>query len=141
MRIIGFNFRKITAERKKNLKGKIEIKTHMDVQKAEKENLEIAGDILKFSYIYVIEYKPDQATISFEGEVLVKTDKEEQVKKILKEWKKKKLPEEVRILIFNFVMGKCNLKALQLEDEFALPPHIPLPRLSKQSTGKTNYTG
>jgi hypothetical protein len=141
MRIIGFNFRKIIAERTSDLKGKLEVKTHMDIERVEKETLDIAGDILKFYYTYSIKYNPNHATISFEGSVLVRPEKEDQIKDILKEWKKKKLPEDIRLAIFNFVMNKCNLKALQLEDEFALPPHIPMPHIPKQQQNSTNYTG
>jgi len=141
MRIIGFNFKKISAERKSDLKGKLEIKTHMDLEKVEKEDLDIAGEILRFSFVYSINYNPSHAVISFEGSVLVKPDKDYDLKELLKDWKKKKLPEDLRMLVFNFVMTKCNLRALQLEEEFSLPPHIPLPRLTKEQEGKVNYTG
>lgn len=146
MRIIGFNFEKIKVERKKDLRGKLEIKTNIDIEDIEKESLDIAGDVLKFSYDYVIKYEPEFAEINFKGTTLLLPDKPEDIKKILKDWKKKKLAEETRILVFNFIMAKCNLKALQLEDDFALPPHIPLPRISRQTqptgtTGQANYTG
>ncbi|OGJ21244.1 hypothetical protein A3K73_02405 [Candidatus Pacearchaeota archaeon RBG_13_36_9] len=141
MRIIGFNFKKISAERKSDLKGKLQIKTHMDLEKIEKEELDIAGEILRFSFVYAVNYEPDHAVISFEGSVLIKPDKGYDTKQLLRDWKKKKLPEEVRLLVFNFVMTKCNLRALQLEEEFSLPPHIPLPRISKEQEGKANYTG
>lgn len=141
MKIIAFNFKKISAERRNDIKGKLEIKTHMDIERVEKEKLDIAGDVLRFNYVYAINYEPDFATIGFEGSVLVKLANDNEIKEILKNWKKKNLPEELRLLIFNFVMIKCNLKALQLEDEFSLPPHIPLPRLSKQQAGNANYAG
>jgi hypothetical protein len=143
MRIIGFNFKKMLAERKSDLKGKLEVKTHMDIGSIEKENLDFAGDVLRFHYIYSIDYNSNNAVISFEGSILIKPDKEEQIKDVLKEWKKKKIQDDLRISIFNFVMNKCNFKALQLEDEFGLPPHIPLPRISKQDAlqGKASYAG
>jgi len=141
MRIIGFNFKKVIVERKSDLKTKMEIKTHMDIKGVEKENLDIAGEILRVFFIYNIDYTPDHAALSFEGSVLLKPDKKQNISKILKEWKSKKLPEDMRLLIFNFVMTKCNLKALQLEEDFSLPPHIPLPRISKSPEGKATYTG
>lgn len=141
MRIIGFNFKKISAERKKDIKGKLEIKSDMDIESIEKDNIDIAGEILKFSYTYSIKYEPGFAEIIFKGTILVVPDKQPDIKNILKEWKKKKLPEELRIFIYNFIMTKCNLKALQLEEEFALPSHIPLPRLSKQDQPQANYAG
>ncbi len=142
MRIIGFNFKKINAERKKDLKGKIEVKTHIDIEKIEKETLDIAGDILRFSFLYSISYDPDHAKLSFEGTILAKPDQGEDVAKLIKEHNKKKhLPEDITLMIFNFIIGKCTLKALQLEEEFNIPPHIPIPKFSKPQEGKTNYTG
>lgn len=143
MRVIGFNFRKFTAERKKDIKGKIEIKTNMDIENIEKDTLDFAGDLLRFSFIYEIDYAPGHAKITFEGSVLVKTDKKEDLVRVINDWKKNKVSEETKLLVFNFVMAKCNLKALQLEEEFSLPPHIPLPKLAppEKSNKDTNYAG
>lgn len=142
MRIIGLNFKKISAERKKDIKGKLEIKSNLQITKIEKENIDIAGDVLRFSYIYEIKYEPDFAEVIFKGNLLLVPNKPGEIKKIIKEWKKQKLDEEIKILVFNFIMSKCNLKALQLEEEFTLPPHIPLPKISKQqNTQQANYTG
>ena len=143
MRIIGFSFQKISAERKKDIQGKLEIKSNLQIEDIEKETIDIAGEILKFHYIYSINYEPGFGEITFKGSVLVAPEKED-IKHIFKEWKKKKLDENTRLFVFNFIISKCNLKALQLEEEFALPPHIPLPRFSKQQTqqpDKANYAG
>lgn len=143
MRIIGFNFKKIEVERKRDDPGKLEIKTNLDIQNIEKEKIDIAGEILKFSFTYSINYEPGFAEIVFKGAILVIPTKPEDIKKTLKEWKKKKLSEDIRIPIFNFIMSKCNLKALQLEEDFALPLHIPLPQITKQQKAQeqSNYTG
>lgn len=141
MRIIGFSFKKISAERKKDIKGKLEIKSNMQIENIEKDNIDIAGDVLKFSYIYTIFYEPGFAKLTFQGSILVVPDKPEDIKKTLKDWKDKKLVEDVRIFLYNFIMAKCNLKALQLEEDFSLPSHIPLPKLTKQSQQQANYTG
>ncbi len=145
MRIVGFNFRKVSAERKKEIKGKLEIKTHMEIEKIEKEKLEIAGEVLRFHFVYEINYDPNHAKLSFEGTVLMKSDNKEDVVKVLDGWKESKVPDDIKLLVYNFVMTKCNLKALQLEEEFSLPPHIPLPKLTPQNEvkgeNKANYAG
>jgi len=144
MRIIGFNFAKISCERKKDIKGKLDIKSNLQIESIEQEKIDIAGEILKFNYDYSITYEPGFADILFKGSALVVPDKRDDIKQILKDWKKKKISDEIRIFVFNFIMSKCNLKALQLEEEFALPPHIPFPRLSKQTqqqSQQANYTG
>jgi hypothetical protein len=51
---------------------------------------------------------------------------------VLKKWKNKKIEDEVRVPLFNLILTKCNLKALQFEEEFGLPTHIPFPRVSPQ---------
>src|SRR3989338_3105788 len=102
MRIIGFNFENILAERKKDIKGKLEIKSNLEIEDLEKESVDIAGEVLKLRYIYVIKYEPGFAEIQFKGSVLVVPDKPEDIKEILKEWKKKKLNENMRLFVFNF---------------------------------------
>ena len=71
MRIIGFNFNKISAERKKEIKGQIKINTNLNIENIEKDKIDIAGEILKFSYSYEIKYDPGMGEISFKGEILV----------------------------------------------------------------------
>ena len=56
------------------------------------------------------------------------------LKKILKQWKKKQVPEEVRTPLLNLIMTKSNIRALQLEEEMNLPYHIPLPSLKQSET-------
>lgn len=142
MRVIGFNFEKIGIERKKNLTGKLEIKSNLQIESIEKESIEIAGETLKFSYIYSINYEPGFAEILFKGTVVALPEKTEDIKQILKNWKKKKIEQNIKLPIFNFIISKCNLKALQLEEDFSLPSHIPLPRLApEQNQQQTNYTG
>ena len=45
-------------------------------------------------------------------------------------WNKdKKMPENFRMTLFNLILRKSSLKALQLEEEMNLPTHIQLPTL------------
>ena len=142
MQIIGFNFKKISVERKKDIKGKLEVKTDLSIDQLEKDEISIAGDILRFFYTYSINYEPGYAEIVFKGEVLITPNNPRDIKKIMKEWKKKKISDDIRLFVFNFIMAKCNLKALQLEEELALPLHIPFPKLSRQQNQQqANYAG
>lgn len=141
MKIIGFNFKKISIERKKDIQGKLEVKSNLDIKEIEKEKIDIAGDVLRLDFSYGIKYEPEFAEILFEGHILIIP---EDIKQVLKDWKKKKIEDKSRIPLFNFIMSKCNVKALQLEEEFALPFHIPLPKLSNQQqgqSGQANYAG
>ena len=141
MQILGFNFEKIKAERKSQVQGKLEISSNIDVSEISQEKLEIVKDQtpLKLGFDFIVKYKPDVAEISLHGAVLFVTDKDK-AKDILKKWKTKKIEEELKIPLFNFIMTKCNMKALQLEEELTLPTHIPFPKLTPQQNQKS-YAG
>lgn len=135
MRVIGFNFEKISAERKKAPEGKLEIKSNINIKSINPEKIELVKDkdVLKFNFEFSIDYHPDIARVSFEGFVLAILEKDKS-KEILKKWKNKKILEDIRIPLFNLIMTKCNLKALQFEEEFGLPMHIPMPKLQPQKS-------
>src|SRR3989344_6934149 len=145
MQLIGFNFTKISGKRELEQKDKLKINYNIEILDITKENIPLIKEdnILRFSFKYTISYDPKYALIEFEGFILVALE-QGKIKAILKEWKKKKVTEEVRITLFNIVMTKCNIKALQLAEDLSLPPHIPLPRLAPQSQEQqqnANYTG
>ena len=143
MRIVGFNFKKINCERKKdNFQGKLNVDASLNIEDLTKSDMDLfkKQDILDCSFEYKILYDPDFAEIVLKGNVLILLDsKDEKITNLLKDWKKKKLSEDFKTPIFNYALNKCNLKALQLESDFNFPPHIPLPRMSSKT--KANYTG
>ena len=129
MQIIGFNLIKILVERKERPKQKIEVKQNINIDGISKDKINISKEeILKIEFTFNVDYNPDFAKLELKGHVIILPEKEE-LKKIIKEWKNKKLQEEFRIPLFNFIMSKCNIKALNFEDELGLPLHIPMPRL------------
>jgi len=133
MQVIGFNFKKISAERKKPAEGKIQVDSNIHIQEITSDKVELIQnkEILKFDFEFTISYSPNFAAISFEGSVLITLEKKES-KDILKKWKEKKISDELKIPLFNLILTKSNLKALQLEEELGLPAHIPLPKLGAQ---------
>ena len=134
MQVIGFNLTKISVNREEKLEGKVEIKQNIDISNISKDKVSISqDDILKIGFTFSVSYNEDKlAKVELKGQVILLPTKEE-LKDILKSWKDKKVPEGIRIPLFNFIMNKCNIKALQLEDEIALPLHIPMPKLSPQN--------
>lgn len=134
MTIIGFNIRKMGIERKNNIKGPVNVKTDLKISdiKEEQDIPDIAKDkkTLKFEFDFSINYEPKVATINFSGHVL-NVESESDAKKILSEWKNKKIGEDLRLKISQMIWVKCNVKAFLLEEEIGLPIHIPLPRLGK----------
>ena len=141
MQVIGFNFKKIQAEKKNLSKDKLTIDSNVNIQNISEEKIEAVKDkpVLKFDFNFTVNYKPDVAEIKLQGMVLLMVEKD-QSKMIFKKWKNKEVLEEIRVPLFNLILTKCNLKAMMLEEELSLPTHIPLPRIKPQQNN-TNYTG
>ena len=133
MRLIGFNFTKINIEKLENSQGKLNITTNIDILSIEKTDtgsFELKDDVLAVEFVYFINYEPNFAKIEFKGNILLYMEPK-QAKELLKSWKDKKLPDDVRISLFNIILSKSNIKALELENELNLPLHLPMPKLSK----------
>ncbi len=130
MQVIGFNFHKISAEKQNNAKGKMNIKMGITFEKLTKEAVKsVNQDVIKADFDFSIEYVKT-AKLNFKGSVYF-TATPDKIKDILKHWdKNKQLTEELKVPLMNFVLTKCNVKSLQLEEEFNLPPHIKLPKIA-----------
>jgi len=134
MKLIGFNFSKISIEKKSDKKENLKINTNiniMDISEIKTDFFNSKETLLGVQFNYTIDYSPSIAKIFFEGNILLSIDPKE-AKEILKEWKSKKLQDNFRNIVFNIVFRKCNIKALQLEDEMNLPLHLPMPIIKNQ---------
>ena len=137
MRVIGFNFTKISIERLKDTvrpTEELKIGTQMDVpelKELKSDILKTKEEILTAKFVYGINYDPDFAKVELEGRILIALDPKI-AKDVLKQWKKKKMPEDFRIFLFNVILKKSSLKALDLEEELNLPLHMPMPSFKKE---------
>ena len=137
MRIIGFNFTKISIEKLKEpseLKEQLKINTQIDVPElteVKSHPLKTKEEIIGAKFTYGVNYNPGFAKIELEGKILVAVEPKV-AKEIFKQWKKKKMPEDFRLLLFNVVLKKSSLKALYLEEELNLPLHMPMPSFKKE---------
>ncbi len=132
MKIIGFSLSKISADKKEKFQEKIQINQDIDIKDVIKEKIPISEDeILRINFVFTIKYSGDFAKLEFGGNILVLPEKDE-LKEFIKAWKDKQVPQEFRAFLFNFIMNKCNIKALSLEDELNLPLHLPLPRINQE---------
>ena len=132
MRIIGFNLTKILAERQEEDGQDIRVDQNIDIKDIKEEKIPITNNkALKIKFTLTVTYSKDFGKIEFEGSIMTLPD-EGEFKSIMDSWKDKKIPENMRLGIFNFIMVKCNVKALYLEDEMGMPLHVPMPRLTKE---------
>jgi hypothetical protein len=129
MRVVSFNLFKISISRKESFEGKITTSQKIDINDLIKEKLELSDEeVVRIKFNFGVIYK-DLADLELEGQVVILPTKEE-LKDIMSEWKNKKIPQDIKIPLFNFIMNKCNVKALGIEDELGLPPHIQLPKIT-----------
>ncbi len=139
MKIIGFSFNKINIEKFNDKVENLKINTKIDVSEIKNiksDFFKTKEEIIEVKFTYDINYDPDFAKIELAGMILLAIEPKA-VKDILKEWKNKKMSEDFRITLFNIILRKSNLKALQLEDEMNLPIHISLPMIRKEDIKKT----
>ena len=133
MKVVGFNFSKISIEKSLDKFEGLKISTKIDITsvvKIKSDVFQAKEELIEIKFSYAINYEPKIAQISFAGTMLVLADAKT-TKDFLKQWKNKKFPEKHKILLFNVILKKANLKALQLEDELNLPLHIPLPSVKE----------
>jgi hypothetical protein len=143
MRAIGFNFKKINVEKlhTNSLEG-VKVNANIDISDIisvkPSDLLRPKDELIAVNFTYNVTYDPDFARLSFTGDIIMEIEPKS-AKDILKSWKdKKEMPEDFRILIFNIILRKSNLKALELEDEMNLPLHIPMPSIQEQETKATD---
>lgn len=138
MKIMGFNFDKISAEKLSDKVENLKINTNInisDIKPIKSLFLGVEEKFIGVKFKYEIEYSPKFAKLEFIGVIIISVG-EKASEEILDQWKNKETPEEFRIKLFNIILRKSNLKALQLEDEMNIPLHIPLPSIQKQEKDK-----
>lgn len=131
MKLMGFNFTKINVEKMSNNLENLKLNTKIDISEISdvKSNLlKTKDEIISVRFSYGIFYDPDVAKIEFEGGILLALDSKK-AREVLKQWKDKKIPDDFRLNVFNLILKKSSLRALQLEEELNLPTHFPLPSL------------
>lgn len=143
MDIVGFNITKIHAERVPNLK-QTAITTNVEFTSIEalETTLFQGKEALKLGFKFTLDYtaqdpkdkskaneKDKQGEIVFEGFIPVSLTKDE-AKDLQKSWKKKDIPADIRVPIFNIIIRKCSARAVSLQEEIALPFHLPFPQIT-----------
>jgi len=134
MKLIGFNLRKISAEQFSIDFNELKIETNIKIEEIKSTKVDIFKkdeEALSIVFNYNLNYNPDVAKLAFSGSVVILVDQKES-KNILKQWEDKKISDNIKLPLFNIILRKTNIKALELEDELNLPLHITLPSLKAQ---------
>jgi len=131
---MGFNFTKISVEKFSDKAEDLKLTTNInieDLKEVKTASFKIKEEIIAVKFMYSINYEPQYAKIEMVGNVVFGVEPK-QAREILKQWKDKKTPEEFRMVLFNTILRKTNIKALQLEEEMNLPLHMSMPSLKPQ---------
>lgn len=136
MTVIGFNLKNISAEKRNQIAGKLNVNNNLKILdiSQEKAAFTVSDEVLKFDFKFDVTYDPDIGNLAMEGNLLY-MEKPKKIKDILDLWKKEqKMSKEVSELVFNTILSRCNVKALTLAQDVGLPPHfrLPLIRAPKQ---------
>lgn len=137
MRIIGFNFTKISIEKLKEITSNEDLKVNteinvLEIKEVKTDILKTKEEILGIDFTFNVNYEPEIAKISLTGKFLAALDPKK-AKEAINKWKSKEMSEELRLFFFNVILKKSTLRALYLEEELNLPPHIPLPSFKKEN--------
>lgn len=143
MRVISFGLTKQFAEKLSEPNANFSVNNGINIKDIQKVKVDFIKDeeALNFSFEFRISYEKDIAKITFNGNILVALDKKT-ASDIIKRWEDKKIPDGVRVPLFNFIMARCTVKAMQFEDDFNLPKHIQIPQfrglVDEEATEKTS---
>lgn len=137
MSIVGFNFTRISAERKNAVVGNINISNNVTIKDIAEAKLGLAGNrgALRISFIFKSEYSSGFATLLLEGDVLVLVDSK-QTEDILAGWKaSRQVPRPIAEQVMNHILDRCNIQALLLAKDLNLPSPVPLPKVRVNAPG------
>lgn len=128
IKFVGSRILSINANKSKKVGNKegIKVKIENIVPSFSKETKEI----LEVSYSFEVNYG-SLGMVEIKGEVYLSSD-EASLKKIQESFKNKGKLSKEQSNLTNLIFQKASLKALKIEDELGLPPHIKLPVLSVQ---------
>tara|TARA_Y100000310_G_C20622970_1_gene784331 strand:+ start:847 stop:1257 length:411 start_codon:yes stop_codon:yes gene_type:complete len=136
MAVIGFNFDSIQAEKTNKIQGKVNIKYNVGIKSLTKEKVDISSqdEVIKFNFEYKVEYQPNIGHITLKGHTLFLESKKK-VKEIIDTWEKQnKIHAEIMEKVINSVLEKCTIKALNIESDLNLPPHMKLPKIKSKKS-------
>lgn len=138
MKVVGFNFSKMSVEKLSSSYEKLSVKTNVDISEIKnvKQDLfKTTEEFVGVKFSFSLEYEPKIAKIELNGEIIFSMDSKT-AEDVIKQWKTKEIPEDFRVFLYNIILRKSNLKSFQFEEEMNLPLHLPLPSIKKEDIKK-----
>ncbi len=133
MKLVGFNYTKIHAERFEKAKKFEKISQSLNFTDITKEEIDLMkeSNVLKVTFEHTVMYDPEFVKIDLRGAVLLQMNSET-IKEAVKSWKKdKKISDEIKIPLYKIILNRCALKSLNIEEELNVPHHMSLVNIKK----------
>jgi hypothetical protein len=135
MALVAFHFKKISAEKKKASATKVNAKNNIQITNVKEAKLNMGSakqSGVEFEFSFDVSYEPDLGNINLVGAV-VYMGTNDTVKEILETWTKEKQVAKVVIEeLYNHLLHRCNIQALIMSRDMALPSHIQMPRVKSK---------
>ncbi len=131
MKIIGFRINKIECKKNSEKVQDLKINSSIDILSIKEINLDsitTSNQMVSIEFKHTLEYSPEYAKMELQGDMIIE-EQPKTLKKIMEQWKDKKLPAEFKVNLFNWIIRKTTIKMLELEEDLNLPPHINFPLL------------
>ena len=128
----GFVLTKLKAERFEQKLEELKVETSINIDSIKEHPTNAEGKEKKYlvvSFDYQIKYSKKVADVEVGGKVFLEVDPET-ASDVLNKWKKKEVSSDFKLAVFNLILMKGNIKAIQIEDELGLPTHFKLPSIS-----------
>lgn len=137
MPIVSINYKKLLAEKKKPIKGTVNIQNNIAITDAVKKESSIKDQaIIDVEFQFSANFEPGIGVISIIGDVTI-LETSKKADEIIAEWKKnKQLSTELLKPVMNSLLTKCNIEAILLGKELGLPPTLMMPKVSEKAPEK-----
>jgi hypothetical protein len=106
MKVVSFNFKKISVEKFSDNFDKLTAGTNIDITDIaplKQDLFKTKEEFVGVKFLFTLNYEPKIAKIELGGDIIVSLDPAI-VRNIVKDWKEKKISEEFRIDLFNTIL-------------------------------------
>lgn len=133
MKLIGFNFNKISGNRFTPLKKGYTLSNNIEFTDVKEHKVEFIAnaEAVEFYFEYILSYLDSDtkkeskfAEIQISGSLVFTVSKDES-KNIFKAWKKKEISPEIKVGLLNLIMQKTSPKSIAMQENLSLPLFFP----------------